>query len=71
MNNAETIRTIAGAPRVASRRRLAEAGAAALGIGAGVAFADPVLAAVGGVFNAYVLPAYQTMIENGLLAWCF
>jgi len=70
MSNTEIIRTEAGNPLAASRRRLAEAGAVALGIGAGVAWADPVLAAVGSVWHANVLPAFQTMIENGLLGWC-
>jgi hypothetical protein len=59
-------------PRAAKpARRLFEAGAAVLGIGAGVAFADPVLAAAGGVWHGFVLPAYQAMIDNGLMAWCF
>jgi len=52
-------------------RRLFEAGAVVIGVGAGVAFAEPVLAAAGGVWNGFVLPAYQTMIENGFMAWCF
>jgi len=71
MSNTEFIRTDAALPRAASRRRVTEAGAVALGIGAGIAWADPVLAAAGGVWQAYVFPAFQTMIENGLLAWCF
>jgi hypothetical protein len=52
-------------------RRLFEAGAAVIGVGAGVAFAEPVLAAAGSVWNGFVLPAYQAMIDNGLMAWCF
>lgn len=51
-------------------RRLLEAGAAAAGVAAGLAFAEPVLAAAGGVWHGYVLPAYDTLIKNGLLAWC-
>jgi len=57
--------------RAKPRRRLFEAGAAVLGVGVGVAFADPVLAAAGGVWHGYVLPAFQAMIDNGLMAWCF
>ena len=71
MSNTDVIQTETGKSPAASQRRLAEAGAIALGIGAGVAFAEPVLAAAGGVWHAYFLPAFQTMIENGLLAWCF
>lgn len=52
-------------------RRLFEAGAVVIGVGAGVAFAEPVLAAAGSVWNGFVLPAYQTMIDSGLMAWCF
>ncbi len=61
------------APRRAGKpaRRLFEAGAAVLGVGAGVAFADPVLAAAGSAWHSFVLPAYQAMIDNGLMAWCF
>jgi hypothetical protein len=51
-------------------RRLYEAGAALLGVAAGVAFAEPVLAAAAGAWHGYILPAYDTLIKNGLLAWC-
>jgi hypothetical protein len=52
-------------------RRLFEAGAALIGIAAGVLFAEPVLAASGSVWRGYVLPAYDALIQNGVLAWCF
>lgn len=52
-------------------RRLFEAGAVVLGVGAGVAFAEPVIAAAGSAWNGFVLPAYQTLIESGMMAWCF
>jgi hypothetical protein len=51
-------------------RRLFEAGAALVGVAAGVAFADPVLAAAAGLWHGFVLPAYDELIKNGLLAWC-
>lgn len=51
-------------------RRLSEAAAALTGIAAGVLFAEPVLAAAGAVWRGYVLPAYDELIKNGLLAWC-
>ncbi len=51
-------------------RRLFEAGAALIGIAAGALFAEPVLAAGGAVWRGYVLPAYDELIKNGLLAWC-
>ncbi|MGH7006162.1 MAG: hypothetical protein ACREIP_19635 [Alphaproteobacteria bacterium] len=51
-------------------RRLFEAGAAAAGVAAGVLFADPVLAAAGKVWHGFMLPAYETIIQNGLFAWC-
>jgi hypothetical protein len=53
-----------------SIRRLFEAGAVIVGAGAGVAFAKPVLAGVASVWHGYVLPAYDELIKNGLLAWC-
>jgi hypothetical protein len=60
-----------GAPRDSRvRRRVSELAAAIIGVGVGVAFANPVLAAAGGVWSDFVIPAYQTMIENGILAWC-
>jgi hypothetical protein len=55
---------------VAPARRLFEFGAAAAGVAAGVAFAEPVLAAAGSVWHGYVLPAYDELIKNGLLSWC-
>lgn len=51
-------------------RRLYEAAAALAGVAAGVLFAEPVLAAAGAVWRGYVLPAYDELIKNGLLAWC-
>ena len=51
-------------------RRLFEACAALIGIAAGVLFAEPVLAAGGAVWHGFILPAYDEMIKNGLLAWC-
>jgi hypothetical protein len=51
-------------------RRLFEAGAALLGIAAGVLFAEPVLAAGGDVWHGFVLPAYDELIKNGVFAWC-
>jgi hypothetical protein len=51
-------------------RRLLEAGAALLGIAAGVLFAEPALAAVGDVWNGFVLPAYDELLKNGVFAWC-
>ena len=59
-----------GQRRGAGARPLFEAAAAIVGVGAGVTFANPVLAAADGVWSDFVMPAYQTMIENGLLAWC-
>jgi hypothetical protein len=53
-----------------AKRRLFEAGAAIAGVAAGVAFAEPVLAAAAGVWHGYILPAYDELIKNGLLAWC-
>lgn len=50
--------------------RLFEIGAALIGLAAGVVFAEPVLAAGGAVWHGFVLPAYDEMIKNGLLAWC-
>lgn len=52
-------------------RRLLEAGAALLGIAAGVLFAEPVLAAGGAVWHDLVLPAYDELLRNGVFAWCF
>lgn len=52
-------------------RRLFEAGAALLGIAAGALFAEPVVAAGGAVWHGYVLPAYDTLLKNGVFAWCF
>ncbi len=51
-------------------RRLFEAGAVVAGIAAGVLFAEPVLAAAGGVWHSFFFPAYDELIKNGLLAWC-
>jgi hypothetical protein len=51
-------------------RRLFESGAALFGIAAGLLFADPVLAAGGAVWHGFVLPAYDELVKNGLLAWC-
>ena len=56
---------------VSSRlRRLLEAGAALAGIAAGALFAEPVTAAGGALWHGYVLPAYDELIKNGVLAWC-
>lgn len=52
-------------------RLLFEAGAAVLGVAAGVAFAEPVLAAAAATWHGYILPAYEELIKNGMLAWCF
>ena len=52
-------------------RLLFEGGAALLGVAAGVAFAEPVLAAAAATWHGYVLPAYEELIKNGMLAWCF
>lgn len=52
-------------------RRLFEAGAALLGIAAGVLFAKPVLAAGGDIWHGFILPAYDELIKNGVFAWCF
>jgi len=61
---------IVGAMTPRPPRRLFEAGAALIGIAAGVLFAEPVLAAGGAVWHGFILPAYDEMIKNGLLAWC-
>ncbi|MGH6801866.1 MAG: hypothetical protein ACREC3_00665 [Methyloceanibacter sp.] len=52
-------------------RLMLEAGAAFLGVAAGIAFAEPVLAAAAAAWDGYVLPAYEELIKNGMLAWCF
>jgi hypothetical protein len=51
-------------------RRLFEAGAAVIGIAAGMLFAEPVLAAGGTVWHGFVLPAYDELIKAGVFAWC-
>mgnify|MGYP001287489127 CR=1 FL=1 len=51
-------------------RRLFEAGAALIGVAAGVLFAEPVLAAGGTVWHRYVLPAYDELVKAGVFAWC-
>lgn len=51
-------------------RRLFEAGAAVLGIAAGVLFAEPVLAAGGAVWHGFVLPAYDELLKAGVFGWC-
>jgi hypothetical protein len=57
-------------PQPNRSRRLFEAGAVVAGIAGGVLFAEPVLAAAGGVWHGFLLPAYDELIKNGLLAWC-
>jgi len=52
-------------------RRVFEAGAALAGIAAGVLFAEPVLAGVRVAWYGFFLPAYDELIKNGVLAWCF
>jgi hypothetical protein len=52
------------------RRRLVEAGVAALGIGAGVALANPVLAAAAGVWHGFILPGYDAVVQSGVFAFC-
>jgi hypothetical protein len=51
-------------------RRLFDLGAAAIGAAAAVVFAEPVLAAAGDAWHAFLLPAYDELLKNGLLAWC-
>ncbi|MFO0988014.1 MAG: hypothetical protein U1F37_11720 [Alphaproteobacteria bacterium] len=51
-------------------RRLFEAGAALIGLAAGVLLAEPVLAAGGTVWHKFVLPAYDELVKAGVFAWC-
>ena len=51
-------------------RRLLEAGAALIGVAAGVLFAEPVLAAGGTVWHRFVLPAYDELVKAGVFGWC-
>jgi hypothetical protein len=62
---AETIRNFP-----AGARRLLEAGAALVGVAAGVILSGPVLAATVAAWHGFMLPAYDELIKNGLLAWC-
>lgn len=71
MSNTLSIEPKATSPNARMFRRASEIAASVIGIGAGVIFADPVLNAAGRVWSDFVIPAYQTMIENGVLAWCF
>lgn len=59
----------AARPRNTARRVL-EIGACAAGLAAGIAFADPVLAAAGRTWHGFILPAYEAAIENGVFAFC-
>lgn len=62
---AETIRNFP-----AGTRRVLEAGAALVGVAAGAILAEPVLAAAVAAWHGFILPAYDELIKNGLLAWC-
>jgi hypothetical protein len=57
--------------RAAWLERAAMASAAAFGAGCAALFAEPVLAWIAGAWTRYLLPAYDEMIRNGLLSWCF
>lgn len=61
----------APANRGAWRERGLMALSALAGAGIGALYSGPAVAWVAGVWTRHVLPAYDEMIRNGLLSWCF